>query len=305
SVRRSDLRREAIARLGPDTALPPAQLADRLLGAVLGIDRTELLLRPDAPVLPQDALTFRAAAERVAFGEPLTRVIGQTEFYGRPFKVTPDVLDPRPETEGIVDLVLAFVGTAGRAQPWRICDVGTGSGCLAVTLLAELPNATAVAIDISASALEVAQENARAIGVAGRLNVKCADLRDGLGGPFDILVSNPPYIRSGDIDGLETSVRNHDPHLALDGGGDGLTFYRALSGQLSDAVPDGFAVFEVGHDQAAAVVDMVNGALTGCAPRDVRSEPDLSGIARYVAVRTRYGGAPKKELEPAVDPTIM
>ncbi len=282
------MRRDAIAALGAGP-VPAATLAERLMCAVLGIDRAGLIADPDAPVAGRDAETFAAALTRLANGEPLTRIVGTTEFYGRTFEVTPDVLDPRPETEGLVDLVLQFVTEARRKQPWRICDAGTGSGCLAVTLLAELPQSKAVAVDISNRALEVAQRNAVRHGVADRLELRITDMRNAIGGPFDILVSNPPYIRSGDLGALPRSVRNYDPAAALDGGEDGLAFYRGLSTQLTQSVPTGFVAMEVGHDQAPSVVNMVNAALRGRVTGVVRAEPDLSGILRYVAMQTRCG----------------
>ena len=174
-----------------------------------------------------------AARRRVAH-EPVSRILGRREFYGREFIVTPDVLDPRPDTEAVVDLALDVVKSRGLSgQALSIADIGTGSGILIVTMLAELPNARGMATDISPAALDVARRNAEMLGVADRVSFVATTGLDGCQGPFDLVISNPPYISTGEIAGLERDVKDFDPPLALDGGADGLSVYREIAREIA------------------------------------------------------------------------
>ena len=214
---------ERLAAGGIETAALDARL---LFQAASGLRHEDIVAEPDLIVPPDVAARFSMFIERRCKFEPVSRILGTREFYGRSFRVTPDVLDPRADTETLIGAALGLVKGKG---PLRILDLGTGSGAIAVTLLAELPGATAVASDLSAAALAVAKGNAEALGVAGRASFVQANWFEGIGGKFDLIVSNPPYIPLGDIAGLAPDVREFDPPRALDGGPDGLEAYRRIA----------------------------------------------------------------------------
>jgi release factor glutamine methyltransferase len=277
---RSEARRllaAAFAAAGLDS---PDLDARFLLCGLLGIDGAALVGRPDL-ILGAAASELREAAFRRVNHEPVSRIIGRRSFFGRSFHVTPDVLDPRPETETVIEVVHDLV-RHNNLDPARLrfCDVGTGSGALIVTLLAEFSEASGVATDISPAALAVAQANAAALGVADRLQLIETDLLQGVAGPFDVVVSNPPYIPSRDISGLAPEVRRFDPILALDGGCDGLDVYRKLSNQISKLDDFLFVVLEVGAGQAETVA----GVFDAAGLRLVEIRPDLAGHNRAVAL---------------------
>lgn len=236
---------------GIETAALDARL---LLQAAAGITHADIVAGPDL-VLPADVMAgFWSFVERRCAFEPVSRILGSREFYGRSFRVTPDVLDPRADTETVVGAVLALAKGKG---PQRILDLGTGSGAIAVTLLAELPAATAVASDLSAAALEVAKGNAEVLGVADRASFVQANWFDGVDGQFDLIVSNPPYIPLGDIAGLAADVRDFDPPRALDGGPDGLEAYRRIaSGAGGHLALKGYVLLEIGAGQENEVNDI-------------------------------------------------
>ncbi len=216
------------------------------------------MAEPDLIVPPDVAARFSSFIERRRKFEPVSRILGNREFYGRSFRVTPDVLDPRADTETLIEAVLALAKDQG---PIRILDLGTGSGAIAVTLLAELPGATVVASDLSAAALRVAKGNAEALGVAGRASFVQANWFEGIGGRFDLIVSNPPYVPLGDIAGLARDVREFDPPRALDGGPDGLEAYRRIAGGAGGHLaPKGHIVLEIGAGQENAVNNIFKGA---------------------------------------------
>lgn len=261
--------------------------AGSLLAHIINRDRTFLLTHGDE-TLPPDALPlFRQLIARRAAGEPFQYIVGRQEFYGLDFEVTPDVLIPRPETELLVETTLKLL--RGRPAP-RICDVGTGSGCVAVTLLHERRDARGVALDISPAALEVATRNAARHNVGERLSLlhsDCFAALDPAGERFAAVVSNPPYVAESHLAGLQREVRDHEPRVALTPGGDGLKVIRRL---LHDApqflAAGGHLVFEIGFDQHEAVGALID-------PRvwtllDVHE--DLQGIPRIVALRKDKGG---------------
>jgi release factor glutamine methyltransferase len=262
--------------------------ARRLLSWVLGMSGAQLLGRPELTLTPEQRLAFDRCIARRRGREPVARIIGAREFYGRSFTISPATLDPRPDSEALVETVLDVVGRERRqAEPLRILDVGTGTGCLLLTLLAELSNATGVGTDISEAALEIAGENARRLGLAGRVRWQACDVLEGVGGPFDILVSNPPYIRSGDIVHLDPEVSRFDPRLALDGGDDGLHFFRRLRRGVAAVMPDGWMVLEFGFDQAEAVADLLGSGSPGPELDGIEIRRDVTGMRRCVAARTR------------------
>jgi release factor glutamine methyltransferase len=205
-------------------------------------------------VPPDVAARFASFTQRRRKSEPVSRILGNREFYGRSFQVTPDVLDPRADTETLIGAVLGLNGKG----PLRILDLGTGSGAIAVTLLAELPEATAVASDLSAAALSVAKGNAEALGVAGRVSFVQTNWLEGIDGRFDLIVSNPPYVPLGDIAGLAPDVREFDPPRALDGGPDGLEAYRRIAGDAGGHLaPKGHVILEIGAGQENAVNNLL------------------------------------------------
>lgn len=246
-----ELVREAgkqLAAAGIATAALDARL---LLQAAAGLRHEEIAAEPDTTLPAGRKAQFWALVERRCKSEPVSRILGSREFYGRNFRVTPEVLDPRADTETLVGAALGLV--QGR-EALRILDLGTGSGAIAVTLLAELPGASAVATDLSARALQVAAGNARALGVAARISFVQANWFDGVAGRFDLIVSNPPYIPLGDIAGLAPDVRAFDPQRALDGGPDGLEAYRRIaSGAENHLAAGGRILLEIGAGQESMV----------------------------------------------------
>ena len=262
-----------------------------LASAAFGMDAGQLLVRPDQPVSPSRRNVYGGFIGRRCAREPVSRILGEREFYGRTFEISPATLDPRPDSETLVEAALGLlesdaVDPAGRL---RILDVGTGSGCLLITLLAELPNAMGVGTVIQPAALEMAERNAERLGVAGRVSWKLAQSLEGIDGPFDLMVANPPYIPSDEIAGLDPEVREHDPRAALDGGADGLQIYREIAGGLAQVVPRGWAVFEVGLGQAEGVSGILQRiAAVGDEPPQVRVFRDLNAIDRCVAWKARF-----------------
>ncbi len=259
----------------------PQRDARFLLQGLLGLDGAELLSRSGRPLGADAAGRVSEAARRRAAHEPVSRILGFREFYGREFIVTPDVLDPRPDTEAVVELALEIVRSRGLAgQPLSIADIGTGSGILIATLLAEMPNARGVATDISPAALAVARRNAENLGVADRIRFVATTALDGCSGPFDLLISNPPYISTGEIAGLERDVKDFDPLIALDGGGDGLHVYREIARNTVELQWSSVVVLEVGSTQA----DAVEGIFINVGARPIGRRKDLGGHVRAVAL---------------------
>lgn len=246
-----------------------------LLAKALDCDPTRLLLMEDDEVLPEQ---FRKYDEYLAAREqfqPVSQIIGGREFWSRWFKVTRDVLDPRPDTETLIELALA----AGPRK--RVLDLGTGSGILGITLAAEWPEARVIATDISTSALEVAAHNAAETGVDARMEFVPSDWFEMVAGKFDLIVSNPPYISMDEMGTLSPDVRNWEPFLALTPGGDGMDAYRIIASMLEQYLEvDGMALFEIGHSQGAAVGAIFRDAGFGA----VTVSKDLGGHDRIVTV---------------------
>ncbi|MFQ3631627.1 peptide chain release factor N(5)-glutamine methyltransferase [Roseiflexus sp.] len=254
--------------------------AEILLAHALGWSRVRVLSSLRETIPDETLQTFRALVQRRAAREPVAYLIGRKEFYGLEFIVDRRVLVPRPETETLVTAALEWARQ--RSAPHDtllIADIGTGSGCIAVALAVHLPNALVYAIDLSADALAVARQNIELHSVASRVTLLCGDLLAPLPEPVDLLVSNPPYTV---IDDIDAGVRLHEPHLALDGGNDGLAVYRRLLAASPQALrPDGALLLEIGAMQAEAVTDLVRQAFPTAA---VRVLPDLAGRNRVVAV---------------------
>jgi len=231
---------------GSDTPTLDARL---LLQAAAGLTREDLILGPDRPLSPEQLATFESFVARRERHEPVSRILGRREFYGRVFTVTPATLDPRPDTETIIEAALKVMPKAA-----RLLDLGTGTGAIAITLLAERPGATGTATDLSPDALAVARENAARLGVADRLSLVEGSWFAPVSGVFDIILSNPPYIPAGEIAGLSPDVRNFDPGLALSGGTDGLDPYRIIaSGAAAYLAAGGHLLVEIGAGQVPDV----------------------------------------------------
>ncbi len=253
--------------------------ARRLLAHALGVDAVRLPLIADADPSPEAEAAFARAVERRAAREPLSHITGTRAFWRHDFIVTPNVLDPRPETECLVELALS--------EPFeRVLDLGTGSGCILISLLAERPGATGVGVDTSAEAVLVAGTNAARLGVVDRLVLPMSDWFDDTGGRFDLIVSNPPYVAAEEMESLSPEVRDHEPREALTDGGDGLSAYRCIAaGAPNHLTPDGRILVEIGPGQAEAVLEMFEGS----GLRDCRVHPDLDGRPRVVSARADIG----------------
>jgi release factor glutamine methyltransferase len=259
-----------------------------LVSAVTGLTSATLLGHPEQLLNEDDQRALACLVERRTRREPIARILGSRAFYGREFEVTPATLDPRADTETVIDAALQIIGEEGRpGKPRRILDVGTGSGCLLITLLAELTNACGLGTDISRDALCVAERNARRHGVAARCRWALAQSLQGIEEPFDLLVCNPPYICSDQIALLQPEVKGYDPRVALDGGPDGLRVYREIIPHLHRVVPRGWALFEVGMGQAAAVAALFDDFAKGSRSNEVRTFRDLDERDRCVAWKTR------------------
>ncbi len=252
-----------------------------LLCHALLLDRAQLIAQSGRILEPREIDAISALAARRLRREPVSRILGKKEFWSVSLAVTPDVLVPRADTETVVESALDFVVRGGlRLETLRILDIGTGSGALLLALLSELPNATGIGTDISAAALEVARANAERGDLAGRCTFIACDVTAGLQGPFDLIVSNPPYVAHGEIASLAPEVRDYDPELALDGGADGLDGYRAIAADARRLLaPDGRLIVELGIGQEPAVRALFTNA--GLKVGSVRD--DLAGIPRALS----------------------
>ena len=244
----------------------PRLSAEMLLAHVLELQRIALYTNYDRPLTPTELASFRDLVKRAGEHEPVRYLVGVAPFYGLDFKVTPAVLIPRPDTETIVETALhqlRLASDTGLEQSLRIADVCTGSGCIGLALAHQLRAATVVAVDLSEAAAAVARENAERLKLADRFDVRVGDLLEPLAGepPFDLIVSNPPYIPSAAISTLDRNVRDYEPHLALDGGDDGLDLIRRLlTGAARHLVAGGRLYVEMQFDQAAAAMELARAA---------------------------------------------
>jgi release factor glutamine methyltransferase len=277
-----DAARRKLAEQFRTNAIDSAGLDARILvGHLLGLDLTGMIAAAARPISDDEAARLEALARRRLAGEPIARILGRKEFWGLPLQLSAATLIPRPDTETVVELALMMRrGAPSLNRRSRLADIGTGSGAILLALLSELPDADGVGTDISAAALSTARRNAVDLGFADRATFVACDYATALSGAFDLIVSNPPYIRSGDIKGLASEVRDHDPHRALDGGADGLDAYRALIPQAAELLaPGGALVVEAGHDQSHAIEALMAAAgLTRTGP----PRADLAGIRRAV-----------------------
>lgn len=281
SVSANELMLEA-AEILRNAGVPEARRqAASLLQDVIQRDRTFLLSHPEYVLSKEEEDRFRQNLTRRANGEPLQYITGNQAFFGLDFEVTKDVLIPRPETELLVESALKLI--AKDSNP-RICDVGTGSGCIAISIVHEQKGATAIAIDISEAALRVAQRNAVRHSVTERLNFVAADCLSAIrpNHTFDLVISNPPYVAGSSWEGLQREVRDHEPQVALLSGVDGLTMIRRLLVESETFLkPGGHLLFEIGFDKGAAVEELVNHSVWHI----LDIHPDLQGIPRLVSLQ--------------------
>jgi len=267
--------------VGIDTAELDARV---LVSHALGLDHAALAARAGQVLTPQQQSAIAALARRRLGDEPVARITGTKEFWTLRLRVNEATLVPRPETETVVEAALAALDKRGpRSRSWRIADLGTGCGAILLALLSELPNTFGIGTDISAAALAIARDNAKRAGVARAAFLVC-DMASALAGPFDLIVSNPPYVATADIDQLPPEVRLFDPQDALDGGSDGLQYYRPLAATATRLLAEnGIMVVELGRDQAEpvaaifATASLASGGL----------HPDLSGVPRALVAERR------------------
>jgi len=265
---------------GIDEALVDARV---LIGHALKLSRAQLLSQADRLLEAREVNAISALAARRLQHEPVSRILGHREFWDLDLYVSPDVLVPRPETETIVEAALDTVLHAGaRQEKLRILDIGTGTGALLLALLQELPNAVGIGSDISERAIAVARGNAERNGLAPRARFVVCNMADGIEGPFDLVVSNPPYIPHAEIATLMPEVRDYDPSLALDGGTDGLDAYRAIARDAQRLLaPHAPVVVELGIGQESAVTALFQQAGLTVTP----ARADLAGIARALVAQ--------------------
>ena len=278
---------EGTARFAAAGLTCAPQDARRLLGAVLGIDELALYLEPQRPVDAEASARFHAVVERRAAHEPVQHLLGYEEFRGLRIVVTPDVLIPRPETEGLVERALELLADRAGAI---VADIGTGSGAIACALASARPDLEVLAVDRSLGALAVASENVRGLGLAARVRLIAGDLfgpLGSLGGSLDMIVANPPYLPSGTIPTLPAEVERFEPHLALDGGPDGLRVLRRLVAQAPRFLrPGAWLLMEIGEEQAGPLASLM--AAEGFSRIGARR--DLRGVERYI--EGCWGAAP-------------
>ncbi|MBC9882739.1 peptide chain release factor N(5)-glutamine methyltransferase [Bradyrhizobium sp. INPA01-394B] len=276
--------RRALAAELRSAGLDEAELDARILtGAALDLDLTGLIAQAARPLTEAEAARLAGYVRRRIAGEPVARILGMREFWGLPFRLSEATLVPRPDTETVVERALEMFRERDVSHPPRIADIGTGSGAILLALLHEIPDAFGVGTDLSFTALHTARGNAAALGLAGRAAFVACSYAAALRGPFDLIVSNPPYIPAGEIPKLSIEVREHDPHLALDGGNDGYDAYRALIPQAAGLLaPGGALIVETGQGQAGNIETLMAAAALSI---DRSPKPDLAGIPRAVSAR--------------------
>lgn len=270
---------EALSKSGIQSA---DQESREILHHRLNITWTDIIARPEMPVSPEDEKQIKKDLQARISGISLGRLYGTKNFYGYDFELSQDTLEPRADTEILVDLALKrFPGGVH-----SVLDLGTGTGCILLTLLKEWPDARGIGVDIAPGAIKTAQRNAQNLGVSDRATFIQGSWADNIEQTFDLVVSNPPYIESAVIPGLSTEVQNHDPILALDGGKDGLEAYKIIFSQAPRILkPGGLALFEIGYDQSRKVTRIVEDA--GLTAKHVH--PDMAGRPRVLEVCFKHG----------------
>lgn len=281
--------RRALTQLFAQHGIDSPALDARLLVAhALRLDHAGLAAAASRTLSDAERDTVAAFAQRRLAAEPVARIVGEKEFWSLTLRLSPDTLVPRPETETVVEAALAALPAAGTGAPApRIADLGTGSGALLLAILHERRDAFGIGTDISAGALACARANAQRLQLASRAAFVACDLSGALRGPFDLMVSNPPYVASAQIATLAPEVRDFDPRRALDGGADGLAFYRRIAGEAANLLaPQGALVVELGAGQLEPVSGIM--AQAGLVPPEP-ARRDLAGIPRGLILRRRQG----------------
>ncbi|MGE3366251.1 MAG: peptide chain release factor N(5)-glutamine methyltransferase [Rhizobiaceae bacterium] len=281
----SHLLASARQRLAAANLVTPDLDARLIVEHFTNTTRTDLITRPDTPVALETVKAVESAVFRRLSGESVHRVLGYREFYGLKLALSPETLEPRPDTETLVDAALPFVRDAiARTRRCCILDLGTGTGAIALALLSQVPQAKATGIDISAGAAETATRNAAALSLTDRFQAIQSDWFEKISGRYDVIVSNPPYIASDDIVGLEPEVRDHDPIAALDGGANGLEAYRLIAANSAQHLAEGGIVaVEIGHDQRQDVMNLFGES----GFEAIGHHRDLGGNDRVIVFKTR------------------
>jgi release factor glutamine methyltransferase len=279
-----EMRREAVRRFR-EASIESAEADARiLLSHLTGLDAAKIILLEGESAGGDEYLAYFALIERRISGEPVARIAGEKEFWSLRFALGEETLVPRPETETVVEAALAKIEDKKRAI--SVLDLGTGTGAILAALLSELPNAKGVAVDKSEAALRVARDNFCNLSLDSRVSYICSEWMRAIGGTFDLIVSNPPYIASKELALLSPEVRDHDPRLALDGGDDGLDAYRAIIGQLPERLTGkGIAVLELGQGQEVAVSALA--LATGKLALAGEAGKDLAGIPRALVIHVK------------------
>ena len=276
----AEAQREVSGRLAPAGVPEPRREARLLVAAATGLSPAALIADPERPLSRSEAGRLSELARRRAAREPLSRILGWREFWSLRFALEPETLDPRPDSETLIEAALDWLG-AGRSRPLEVLDLGTGTGCLLLALLSELPAARGLGIDASAGAVAAARRNAESLGLGPRARFRTGIWGEGIEGRFDVVLCNPPYVPAAEIARLEPEVARFDPWLALSGGADGLDSYRALARQLPGLLAMvGRAFIEIGLGQASSAGALFEaGGLTVLASRS-----DLAAVPRCLVL---------------------
>jgi len=274
---------QILTRAGCESARLDAEV---LLGHAMGLTREQLIVMANLPLVAEQEERWQSLLARRLQREPIAHIIGRQEFWSLAFQVSGDVLIPRPETERLIEVALLLAAQLRRDEPLRVLDIGTGSGAIAVSLAKELPLARVYATDIVPSALAIARRNATLHGVADRITFRCGDLFAAIAdqmASFELIVANPPYIRRAEIAALKTEVRQWEPRSALDGGVDGLDFYRRIAGRAAQFLAlNGAIALEIGADMGPEVLPIL---IQSGLSRDVAIVQDYAGRDRVAVAR--------------------
>lgn len=271
---------DIVSRLRDADISTPELDARLLLSAATGVSDVSLISDPDRLLDPKQLASLELLVAQRISGRPVSRLLGVREFWGLDFSLNIETLDPRPDSETLIEAVLSQLND--KSAPLRVLDLGTGTGCLLLALLSEFPNAKGRGIDCSEEAIEAATKNSERHGLEARSNFQVGDWAAGLDGTYDVIVSNPPYIPTGDLDGLSVEVREHDPAKALDGGKDGLDAYRLILPEMVRLLaPGGHGFLEFGEGQSTDIAPIAQDL--GFEVCEIR--PDLGGVLRVLTVK--------------------
>lgn len=271
--------------VGIDTAALDARL---LVQHVSSLSHSNIIARPDHELSLKQKKQLSSLFQRRLKREPLSRLIGETEFWSLPFQISPDTLDPRPDTETLIEQALHMIGTR-KATPLRLLDLGTGTGCILLSLLHELPEATGLGVDLNPGAIEIAYKNALNLSLERRAKFQQSDWFSTIDGKFDVILANPPYIPECDLANLMPEVRDFDPVLALNGGETGLVPYKIIfKHAINHLKQDGLLIFEFGQNQEKQLIDLLNKSPLGCFIDTLEQRSDLAGIIRVIGVKFRF-----------------